>query len=63
MNTASASPDPSTSSWEVTPAVGDLDIDLFAEGTHRYLHRQFGAQPGTGGTRFAVWAPALAAVR
>ncbi len=37
--------------------VGDLDLHLFGEGTHRYLHRSFGAQPGDGGTRFAVWAP------
>ena len=35
----------------------ELDLHLFAEGTHRYLHRSFGAQPGDGGTRFAVWAP------
>ncbi|MEP1124892.1 MAG: 1,4-alpha-glucan branching protein GlgB [Ilumatobacter sp.] len=35
----------------------DLDLHLFGEGTHRYLHRSFGAQPGDGGTRFAVWAP------
>ncbi len=35
----------------------DLDLHLFGEGTHRYLHRTFGAQPGDTGTRFAVWAP------
>ena len=43
-----------------TPAdreLGELDLHLFGEGTHRYLHRSFGAQPGEGGTRFAVWAP------
>ncbi len=37
--------------------IDDLDLFLFGEGTHRYLHRAFGAQPGDGGTRFAVWAP------
>ena len=37
--------------------IDDLDLFLFGEGTHRYLHRAFGAQPGQGGTRFAVWAP------
>ena len=37
--------------------IDDLDLFLFGEGTHRYLHRAFGAQPGNGGTRFAVWAP------
>ncbi len=37
--------------------VDELDVYLFNEGTHRYLHRRFGAQPGEGGTHFAVWAP------
>src|SRR6056297_98540 len=40
----------------------DLDLHLFGEGTNRYLHRSFGAQPGDGGTRFAVWAPNATAV-
>lgn len=35
----------------------DLDVYLFNEGTHRYLHRHLGAQPDGEGTRFAVWAP------
>ena len=42
--------------------VDDLDLHLFGEGTHRFLHRTFGAQPTGGGTRFAVWAPNAARV-
>lgn len=37
--------------------VGETDLYLFNEGTHRRLYEQFGAQPGDGGCRFAVWAP------
>ena len=43
-------------------AIPDLDVYLFNEGTHRYLHRHLGAQPVRGGTRFAVWAPNARAV-
>ena len=43
-------------------SVGDLDLHLFGEGNHRYLHRHFGAQPADGGTAFAVWAPNAHAV-
>jgi 1,4-alpha-glucan branching enzyme len=43
-------------------AISDLDLHLFGEGTHRRLYEQLGAQPGEGGTRFAVWAPAATAV-
>jgi 1,4-alpha-glucan branching enzyme len=43
------------------PSLSDLDLHLFAEGTHRELGRVFGAQPmvlgGVEGVRFAVWAP------
>jgi 1,4-alpha-glucan branching enzyme len=46
----------------VEHSVSDLDLHLFGEGTHRRLHEQLGAQPGDGGCRFAVWAPAAAAV-
>jgi 1,4-alpha-glucan branching enzyme len=42
--------------------IPDVDLHLFGEGTHRRLYRQFGAQPGPGGTRFAVWAPAARSV-
>jgi 1,4-alpha-glucan branching enzyme len=43
------------------PSLPELDLHLFAEGTHRELGRVFGAQPmvlgGIEGVRFAVWAP------
>jgi len=42
---------------------GALDLHLFNEGTHRRLHRVFGAQPAAGGCRFTVWAPNARAVR
>jgi len=41
--------------------LGDLDMHLLREGTHRQLGRCLGANPmaidGVAGTRFAVWAP------
>jgi len=41
--------------------LGDHDLHLFNEGTHRYLHRHLGAHPleheGRSGTWFGVWAP------
>ena len=37
--------------------IGDVDLHLFNEGTHRRLHKILGAHPGAGGTHFAVWAP------
>ena len=41
--------------------LGEVDLYLFAEGTHRNLGRALGANPmtidGIAGTRFAVWAP------
>jgi 1,4-alpha-glucan branching enzyme len=41
--------------------LGEIDLYLFAEGTHRDLGRALGANPmvidGIAGTRFAVWAP------
>ncbi len=41
--------------------LGELDIHLLAEGTHRELGRCLGANPmqvdGVAGTRFVVWAP------
>jgi 1,4-alpha-glucan branching enzyme len=42
--------------------VGDLDLHLFNEGTHRHLHRCLGAHTDDTGTWFAVWAPNAAAV-
>jgi 1,4-alpha-glucan branching enzyme len=43
------------------PTLGDLDLHLFAEGTHRRLWERLGAHPrridGVDGIAFAVWAP------
>ncbi|MNZ20094.1 1,4-alpha-glucan branching enzyme GlgB [compost metagenome] len=43
------------------PALGEMDLYLFAEGNHRRLGHCLGAQPmeleGVPGVRFAVWAP------
>ncbi|MGY6501871.1 MAG: 1,4-alpha-glucan branching protein GlgB [Acidimicrobiales bacterium] len=57
-------PVPAPSSAEVVPGsslLGDHDLHLFNEGTHRYLHRHLGAHPveheGRPGTWFGVWAP------
>jgi 1,4-alpha-glucan branching enzyme len=47
---------------EASGPAGDLDRYLFNEGTHRFLHRRFGAQPAADGTHFAVWAPNATAV-
>ena len=55
------------SSWETddpyrfSPTIGDVDLYLFGEGTHRRLWEMLGAracrQDGVDGTAFAVWAP------
>ena len=49
------------------PTLGDLDLHLFGEGTHRALWRHLGAHPrvheDVAGTAFAVWAPNARAVR
>ena len=37
--------------------VGEMDLFLFNEGTHRHLHNCLGAHPDATGTWFAVWAP------
>lgn len=43
------------------PTLGDLDLHLFSEGTHRRAHDLLGAHvrtlDGVSGTSFAVWAP------
>ena len=43
------------------PTLGEMDVHLFAEGTHRRLHDLLGAHvrevDGVPGTAFAVWAP------
>lgn len=44
-----------------SPAMGAIDLHLFAEGTHEGLHDKLGAHPGVvggeEGTWFGVWAP------
>ena len=42
--------------------IPDLDLHLLAEGTHRRLYEQLGAQPGVDGCRFGVWAPSARSV-
>ena len=46
--------------------LGETDVHLFHEGTHRRLHQKLGAHPravgGRPGTHFAVWAPNAGAV-
>ncbi|HEV3032413.1 MAG TPA: 1,4-alpha-glucan branching enzyme, partial [Polyangia bacterium] len=46
--------------------LGDVDIHLFAEGTHGRIYQKLGAHVGSeggkAGTRFAVWAPNAARV-
>jgi 1,4-alpha-glucan branching enzyme len=48
------------------PALGDVDVHLFAEGTASRIYEKLGAHPavqaGVAGTDFAVWAPNAAAV-
>lgn len=43
------------------PVLGEMDLHLLAEGTHRRLWQALGAHPmtheGVAGTHFAVWAP------
>ena len=43
--------------------IGELDLHLLHEGTHRHLHRVLGAHPDETGTWFALWAPNAARVR
>ena len=47
--------------YRFLPTLGDTDLYLFNEGTHRRLWRHLGAHPrrvdGVNGTSFAVWAP------
>jgi 1,4-alpha-glucan branching enzyme len=48
---------------DVPPSpLGELDLHLFNEGTHRRLHRCLGAHPDGEGTWFAVWAPNASSV-
>jgi 1,4-alpha-glucan branching enzyme len=47
--------------YRFLPTLGDVDLHLISEGTHRKLWRVLGANPRvidqTSGTAFAVWAP------
>jgi 1,4-alpha-glucan branching enzyme len=49
------------------PTLGDLDLHLAGEGSHRKLHAHLGAHPrvehGIPGVSFAVWAPNARSVR
>ncbi|MYW63606.1 1,4-alpha-glucan branching enzyme [Streptomyces sp. SID8379] len=53
--------------YSLLPALGDLDLHLFAEGRHEQLWTALGARPmthqGIEGTRFTVWAPNARGVR
>jgi 1,4-alpha-glucan branching enzyme len=42
--------------------VGEIDLFLFNEGTHRHIHRFLGAHPDESGTWFVLWAPNAASV-
>jgi len=47
--------------YRFLPTLGDIDLHLIGEGTHRRLYQILGSHPrvidGTAGTSFAVWAP------
>ncbi|HJU87889.1 MAG TPA: 1,4-alpha-glucan branching protein GlgB [Gemmatimonadaceae bacterium] len=47
--------------YRFLPTIGDIDLHLFNEGTHRQLWTKLGAHPrtldGERGVAFAVWAP------
>lgn len=47
--------------YRFRPILGETDLHLLAEGTHRRLYEKLGAHPakidGTNGVSFAVWAP------
>ncbi len=47
--------------YRFPPCLGDMDVYLVGEGTHRKLYEKLGAQPrrleGVEGVAFAVWAP------
>jgi 1,4-alpha-glucan branching enzyme len=50
----------------MAPSLGDVDLHLFAEGTHGRIYEKLGAHPdvvgGRAGTTFTVWAPNAASV-
>jgi 1,4-alpha-glucan branching enzyme len=53
--------------YRFTPTLGELDLHLISEGTHRRLWDVLGARPlvhdGVEGTAFSVWAPSARSVR
>ena len=51
------SPSSQDSAW-----LGELDLHLFREGSHTWLHQRFGGRLHDGGARFVVWAPNARAV-
>jgi 1,4-alpha-glucan branching enzyme len=57
---------PAHDSYRFAPTVGDLDLYLIGEGTHRALWEVLGAHvreiDGVEGTAFAVWAPGARSV-
>ena len=65
--TGCGSTSPAAACWEqedpyrFLPSLGDMDIYLISEGTHRALWQVLGAHPrqldGVDGVGFAVWAP------
>ncbi len=52
--------------YRFAPVLGEFDLHLIAEGTHRRLYEKMGAHPivheGVEGVSFAVWAPNAARV-
>ncbi|CAA9289994.1 MAG: GH13_9 / GH13_8 / GH13 / GH13_10 / CBM48, partial [uncultured Gemmatimonadaceae bacterium] len=52
--------------YRFLPTLGEVDLHLFNEGTHRRLWEKLGAHPrtvgGVDGVAFAVWAPSARAV-
>jgi len=52
--------------YRFLPTLGDIDLHLFGEGTHRRLWECMGAHPrqfdGVNGVSFAVWAPGARSV-
>ena len=53
--------------YSFLPTLGDIDLHLVGEGSHRRLYEKLGAHPrverGVGGVAFAVWAPNARSVR
>lgn len=50
-------PEPTTTTVQPAPWLGEQDLYLFNEGSHVRMYDKFGAHPVPGGTHFTVWAP------